>query len=99
MYNKCIIRIRVFMTLLSDTSRWKRLKKKTTSADVLMLLCWRRGWGRGGHLGRSFPPLLGHAQVLQAEAGLVALGTHSARLVVQGLGALCTDGLRRNKTV
>lgn len=50
--------------------------------------------GVGGHLGRSFPLLLGHAQVLQAEAGLVALGTHSARLVVQGLGALCADGLR-----
>lgn len=75
----------------------KKQHQQQTSADVLMFLCWRRG--RGGHLGRSFPPLLGHAQVLQAEAGLVALGTHSARLVVQGLGALCTDGLRRNKTV
>lgn len=52
----------------------------------------RGGWG--SHLWCSFPSLLGHAQVLQAEASLVALGTHPARLVVQGLGALCADGLQ-----
>lgn len=52
----------------------------------------------GVHLGCSFPLLFAPTQVLhQAEAGLVALGAHPARLVVQGLGALCADGLRGYK--
>lgn len=49
------------------------------------------------YLGHSFPLLLIHAEVLQAETCFKALRANPAGLVVQGLWTLCADGLQKTE--
>lgn len=67
------------------SSDWFKLRLLNASYCFFCFFCY---------LGCSFPPRLIHAEILKAETCFEALWTNPTGLVVQGLWALCADGLQ-----